>query len=94
MTLEQYLEQTISRLFAKRTEDNVAKTIKEAMEELHRLGISPEEQKWFWSELEKRIPQERAMIILKESQAAAALNDLVAHALATIQQVNAGGIRK
>ncbi|MDV6039289.1 hypothetical protein N7X28_22760 [Bacillus sp. SM-B1] len=86
MTLQEFLDQLVDEILQSKSLEEVRVAVTDAKNTLERSNITYTGKEWFWAQLKERLLNHN--IILKEAQAAAALNDLVAYALATIQQVS------
>ena len=85
MTLQEFLNKITNNILSAKDGIEVKRIINDAKQTLERSNITEADKRWFWDQAQERIKHND--ILLKEAQAAAALNDLVALALATIQQI-------
>ncbi|PFQ80869.1 hypothetical protein [Priestia megaterium] len=92
MTLQEFLDQLVDKVLRSKSLIEVKLAVTDAKNLLERSNITHTQRQWFWDQLKEKLTSHD--VLLKEAQAAAALNDLVAYALTTIQQVSEEGQKK
>jgi hypothetical protein len=89
MTVNEYREEILQKLNTADTTKGVADVLIEARQVLDSSNLSSLTVRRFWTELYEEVKSGRGRRILKEAQAAAALNTLVQHALSAIANLSA-----
>lgn len=76
MTWKEYLAQVVGKLVLCRDEDAFKAVLSSAQSTLDRSEANEERRAWFWSNLKKRF-NEAPRLVLSDTTAAAALNELM-----------------